>query len=157
MIAHYFGRVLMVIILSMSLSSAFAQPVNPGVRLDSVAGYWTTIDDKTGKVRSIIRLWESHGVTYGRIEKIFKQPGDTGVCSTCPGQFRNKPILGLTIIWGLEKTGDHVWSGGEILDPHNGKVYRLMLTLANDGRSLRARGYIGFSLFGRTQNWYRRF
>ena len=157
MIAHSLIRVFVVLILSMSLSSAFAQPAKTSVRLDSVTGYWTTIDDKTGKVRSILHLWESHGVTYGRIEKIFQQPGDTGTCSSCPGQFRNKPILGLTIIWGLEKTGDRVWSGGEILDPHNGKEYRVMLTLANDGRSLRARGYIGFSVFGRTQTWYRRF
>ena len=156
MIAHSLIRVFVVLILSISLSSAFAEPAKTAVRLNSVAGDWNTIDDKTGKQRSIIQLWESHGVTYGRIEKIFKQPGDTGICSTCPGQFRNKPILGLTIIWGLEKTGEHVWSEGVILDPHNGKEYRLMLTLANDGRSLRARGYIGFSVFGRTQTWYRR-
>lgn len=157
MIAQHLCRVLISIMLSMSLSCAFAETTKPTARLDSVTGYWTTVDDKTGKVRSIMHLWENRGVIYGRIEKIFKQPGDTGICSKCPGQFRNKPILGLAIIWGLEKTGDHVWSGGQILDPHNGKVYRVMLTLANDGKSLRARGYIGFSLFGRTQNWYRHF
>ncbi len=157
MIVQHLCRVLISIMLSMSLSCAFAETTTPTVRLDSVSGYWTTVDDKTGKVRSIMHLWENRGVVYGRIEKIFKQPGDTGICSKCPGQFRNKPILGLAIIWGLEKTGDNIWSGGQILDPHNGKVYRVMLTLANDGKSLKARGYLGISLFGRTQNWYRHY
>ena len=157
MIAHSIVRVFVVLILSMSLSTAFAVPDKPPVSLNSVVGYWTTVDDKTGKVRSIMRLWENNGVVYGRIEKIFKEPGDKGICSKCPGQYRNKPILGLTIIWGLERTKNHVWSNGQILDPTNGKVYRVMLTLANDGRSLRARGYLGFSVLGRTQNWYRRF
>lgn len=157
MTAQSLNRVILAIILFLSMSSALgARDINRN-SLNSVVGYWTTIDDKTGKVRSIMHLYENNGLIYGRIEKIFRQPGDTGVCSKCPGQFRNRPILGLTIIWGLEKTGRNVWSEGEILDPTNGKIYRLMLTLADDGKALLARGYVGFSLFGRTQNWYRRF
>lgn len=157
MTAQYFTKLFISIMFFISLSSAFAKPADPIGHLDSVTGYWTTVDDKTGQVRSILQLWESRGVIYGRIEKIFKQPGDSGICSKCPGQFRNKPILGLTIIWGLEKTGSNIWSGGQILDPHNGKVYKIMLTLSKDGKSLLARGYLGFSIFGRTQNWYRHF
>ncbi len=157
MTAQYITKLFISILFFMSLSSAFAKPTAPSNHLNSVTGYWTTVDDKTGQVRSILQLWESRGVIYGRIEKIFKQPGDTGICSQCPGQFRNKPILGLTIIWGLKKTGNTIWSGGQILDPHTGKVYKIMLTLANDGKSLLARGYLGISLFGRTQNWYRHF
>lgn len=155
MTASYLSKLLISIIFLISFTTAFAKPVNTTAQLDSVSGYWTTVDDKTGKVRSILHLWESRGVTYGRIEKIFKQPGDVGICTKCPGQFRNKPILGLVIIWGLEKTGENIWSRGQILDPHNGKVYKIMLTLSKDGKSLLARGYLGISLFGRTQNWYR--
>ena len=155
MIAQCINRLLLATVLFLCVSNASAGPNTQDFR--SVVGYWTTVDDNTGKVRSIIRIWENHGVIYGRIEKVFKQPGDTGICSLCPGQFRNKPILGLTILWGLEKTGQNVWSGGEILDPKKGNIYRLILTLENQGRLIRARGYVGFSLFGRTQNWYRRF
>jgi uncharacterized protein (DUF2147 family) len=156
MLGKCFKGIVIGLFLVLSMSGVYAAPSKAVDYANSPAGLWTTIDDKTNQVRSIIRVWESNGVYYGRIEKIFKQPGDTGICSSCPGNFRNKPILGLTIIWGLKRTGDRVWSGGQILDPHNGKVYRVMLTLSNDGRSLRARGYIGFSVFGRTQNWYRR-
>lgn len=155
MIARYISRLFISIVLLTSLSSAFAKTARPAANLDSVTGYWTTIDDETGKVRSIMHIWESRGVIYGRIEKIFKQPGDTGICSKCPGRFRDKPILGLVILWGLEETGNNVWSGGQILDPHSGKVYRVTLTLSEDGKSLKVRGYIGISLFGRTQYWYR--
>lgn len=157
MTAQYLNKLILAMALLLSVSSTYAARDMNRASLNSVVGYWATVDDQTGKVRSIIHIYENNGVIYGRIEKIFKQPGDTGICSSCPGQFRNRPILGLTIIWGLEKTGPNVWSGGEILDPKSGKIYRLMLTLDDGGKVLLARGYVGFSLFGRTQNWYRRF
>jgi uncharacterized protein (DUF2147 family) len=156
MFGTYFKGIVAGLLLALSMSVAYGMPYRAANYANSPVGLWTTIDDKTNQVRSIIRIWESNGVYYGTLEKIFKQPGDTGICSSCKGSFKNKPILGLTIIWGLKRTSDRVWSGGQILDPHNGNVYRVMLTLSNDGRSLRARGYIGFSVFGRTQNWYRR-
>lgn len=155
MIARYISTLFISIVLLTSLSSAFAKTARPAANLDSVTGYWKTIDDETGKVRSIMHIWDSRGVIYGRIEKIFKQPGDTGICSKCPGRFRDKPILGLVILWGLEETGHNVWSGGQILDPHSGNVYSVTLTLSEDGKTLKVRGYIGMSLFGRTQYWYR--
>jgi uncharacterized protein (DUF2147 family) len=151
------NRVLIGIVLCIAFSSAFAQSPKHRVLQGSVTGYWTTVDDVTGKVRSVLQLWERNGVIYGRVSKIFKQPGDTGICSKCPGRFRNKPILGLMILWGLERTGDREWSGGQILDPKTGNIYRLVLFLSRDGRSLTARGYLGFRAFGRNQQWFRRF
>jgi uncharacterized protein (DUF2147 family) len=47
------------------------------------------------------------------------------------------------------------YQGGEILDPENGKVYRVKMNLQDRGRTLHVRGFIGFSLFGRTQIWIR--
>lgn len=120
------------------------------------AGTWTTIDDKTKRERSIVRIWESNGVVYGRIVKVFKQPGDTGFCQNCPGEFKDKPTKGLRLLWGLRKTGERTWDGGRIIDPKIGKIYRAKITVSPDGKKLFVRGYIGFSLLGRTQTWLRR-
>lgn len=122
----------------------------------NVTGNWATIDDETGKARSIVSIYESRGTIYGRITKVFPQPGDTGFCRNCPGAFKDKPVQGLRFMWGLRQTGDRTWSGGHILDPKKGKIYRVKLTLSRDGRALDVRGYIGVSLLGRTQTWHRR-
>jgi uncharacterized protein (DUF2147 family) len=119
----------------------------------SPAGKWTTIDDKTGVKRSIAELSVSGGTLSGRIVKVFPQPGDTGICSKCPGAFKDKKIAGINFIWGLKDQGNGVWSGGHILDPKTGKIYKLKLTV--EGNKLLVRGYIGMSILGRTQTWVR--
>jgi uncharacterized protein (DUF2147 family) len=62
----------------------------------------------------------------------------------------------MTIVRNLrkEKSGE-TWSGGDILDPNNGKVYRAQITPSADNKTLAVRGYIGSPLFGRTQVWQR--
>ncbi|WP_367605887.1 DUF2147 domain-containing protein [Legionella sp. W05-934-2] len=119
----------------------------------SPTGTWTTIDDKTGKKRAVVSVSESGGVLSGTIIKVYKQPGDTGYCKKCPGQFKDKKVQGLTFLWGLKKEGSNVWGGGQILDPKNGKIYRAKVTLK--GNKLYVRGYVGVSLLGRTQVWVR--
>lgn len=119
----------------------------------SPVGTWTTIDDKTGKKRAVVYISERGGKLYGTIQRTYKQAGDTGVCSKCPGRFKNKKIQGLTFLWGLKKSGQNSWTGGSILDPKNGKIYRAKATLK--GNRLYVRGYIGVSLLGRTQVWVR--
>jgi len=122
----------------------------------SPAGVWKSIDDKTKKERSIIRINEDNGEFKGAVEKIFDRPGDdpAHLCKECKGERKDKPIIGMTILWGLKKDGD-IWAGGEILDPHNGKIYRCKMTLSDDGKSLNVRGFIGISLIGRSQIWWR--
>jgi uncharacterized protein (DUF2147 family) len=122
----------------------------------SPVGLWRSIDDKTGKERSLIRIVESGGALAGKVEKIFDQPGDdlSHLCKKCEGQRKDQPVIGMTILWGLKKNGDE-YSGGEILDPNNGKIYRSKLQLREGGRKLEVRGYIGVSLFGRSQTWLR--
>lgn len=122
----------------------------------SPAGTWISIDDKTNKPRSVIVIKESNGNLTGTIRKVFKQPGDTGICSKCPGKFKGKPIQGLTILWGFKKKDDFYWKSGQILDPKNGKIYSSYIKLSKDGKRLKVRGYLGISLLGRTQTWYRR-
>lgn len=119
-------------------------------------GVWTTIDDETGKKRSIVRIAEVNGELQGVVEQIFDQPGDDPkhLCDKCKGERKDKPIVGMTILWGLKQHGRE-WSGGEILDPKKGKLYRCKLTPSEDGRQLNVRGFIGVSLIGRSQIWHR--
>lgn len=119
-------------------------------------GVWKTIDDETGKERSIVRITEMNGELQGVVEQIFDQPGDDPkhLCDKCKGDRKDKPIVGMTILWGLKHKGNE-WSGGEILDPKKGKIYRCKLTPSEDGQQLNVRGFIGVSLIGRTQTWHR--
>jgi uncharacterized protein (DUF2147 family) len=122
----------------------------------SPVGVWRTIDDKTGKERSIVRIHEVNGELQGVVEKLFDFPGDDPkhLCTDCKDERKDKPIVGMTILWGLKKNGDS-WSGGEILDPKNGKIYRCKLTPSADDKTLDVRGYYGVSLIGRSQTWHR--
>ena len=119
-------------------------------------GTWRSIDDKTRKERSIIRITEESGELKGVVEKIFDQPDDdpAHLCKECRAERKDKPIVGMTILWGLKKDGDQ-YSGGEILDPKNGKIYRAKMKLVDNGAKLEVRGFIGVSLFGRSQTWVR--
>lgn len=120
----------------------------------SPEGRWITIDDKTGEKRAVVKLALSGSTLNGRIVKVYPQKGDTGICSKCPGQFKDKPIKGIAFIWGLTKEKDHdVWSGGSILDPKTGKIYRAKVSFNHS--KLNVRGYIGISAIGRTQTWIR--
>lgn len=136
-------------VLVLLAGNAFADTKSP-------VGVWRSIDDTTKKERSIIRITEVNGEFSGVVEQLFDQPGDdpAHLCKECKGERKDKPIIGMTILWGLKKDGD-IWAGGEILDPHNGKTYRCKMALSNDGKSLNVRGFIGISLLGRSQIWLR--
>lgn len=123
----------------------------------SPVGYWKTIDDVSGKPKSIVKITKnSHQELAGQVVKIFPKPGESQnkLCEACTGDKHNKPIVGMVILTGLKFQGDE-WSGGEILDPKTGKVYKCTLKVASDGSTLSMHGYIGITLFGRTQTWIR--
>jgi uncharacterized protein (DUF2147 family) len=126
---------------------AFAQGAS------SPIGLWKSVDDETGKAKSLIRIVEKDGVVVGRVEKILTDKTDAK-CDKCSDDRKDKPVQGMTIITGMKKDGDG-WGGGEILDPNNGKVYRSQMKLVDDGRKLEVRGYIGVPMLGRTQTWIR--
>ena len=119
----------------------------------SVEGRWTTIDDKTGEKRAVIYLFTKENTLYGVIEKVYPRPGDTGICSECPGEFKDKPIHGLQIVWGLKEKSDGSWDDGHILDAKSGKIYRTQMSVKNE--QLSVRGYVGIPMLGRTQLWVR--
>jgi uncharacterized protein (DUF2147 family) len=119
----------------------------------TIFGRWITIDDETGNKKGIVEIFEENGKVYGRIIEILEPEHRKRKCNKCEGVNKDKPILGLTIIKGLTKKGD-TYDGGEIIDPKNGKTYRCKITL--DGKDkLIVRGYLGISLFGRSQVWIR--
>ncbi|HKJ06719.1 MAG TPA: DUF2147 domain-containing protein [Flavobacteriaceae bacterium] len=119
----------------------------------SIFGKWKTIDDETGKEKSIVKIYEKDGKAYAQIQELL-EPGKKGkVCDKCKGAKKNKPIEGMVIIDGLSKDDDE-WNGGTILDPKTGKEYKCYITLVEDDK-LKVRGFIGFSLIGRTQYWHR--
>ena len=119
----------------------------------SITGKWKTIDDETGKAKSIIEIYEKSGKIYGKVVEILDASRTKELCQDCPGEDSRKPIMGLNVIKGLKKDGDE-YSGGQILDPKNGKLYKCLIVLESQDK-LKVRGYIGFSLLGRTQYWYR--
>jgi uncharacterized protein (DUF2147 family) len=120
----------------------------------SPVGLWKTIDDATGEAKSVIKVWEKDGAVYGTVVKLIDPSEPDPVCDKCEGKLRNKPILGMTIMRGLRPDGDE-WGGGTILDPENGKTYKVLIQVVEGGRRLKVRGYIGISLLGRTQHWVR--
>ena len=118
-------------------------------------GLWQTIDDKTGKPRSLVRISDSgQGVLIGRIEKVLNATVAVPVCEKCDGDQKNRPIEGLQILSGL-KPYDGYWADGRILNPEDGKTYNVKATPVDGGRKLEMRGYIGLPVFGRTQTWIR--
>jgi uncharacterized protein (DUF2147 family) len=119
----------------------------------TVIGKWKTIDDETGKAKSIVEIYEKSGKIYGKVVDILEVENKYRVCSNCSGDDKNKPILGMIVIKGLSKEGAQ-YTNGKILDPKNGKLYKCFITLETKDK-LKVRGYIGISLFGRTQYWYR--
>ena len=120
----------------------------------SPAGQWQTYDEDTGAKKAIVQITQlQSGELIGKIVKLIEKPGAT--CKKCSGNKKDKPIEGMTIFWGLRPDGDNEWDDGEILDPHNGKTYSLKAELSDDGSTLELRGYLGFSLLGRTQTWKR--
>lgn len=112
--------------------------------LSSVTGYWKTIDDETGKAKSIVHIYEQNGVIKGKIVKLIENPD--AKCTKCKGSLKNKPVVGMNIIWGVKKLGE---KSGKILNPKNGKIYTLKLW--RSGSNLMVRGYIAF--FYKTQKW----
>jgi uncharacterized protein (DUF2147 family) len=120
----------------------------------SPVGRWKTVDDATGKVKSIVQIREENGKLYGTIEELFDPPVPHPTCYLCSGALKDRPLVGLQILSGFVQDG-HQWSGGQVLDPESGKIYSASLALEDGGRKLRLRGYIGVPVLGRTEHWLR--
>lgn len=122
----------------------------------SPVGLWQSIDDATGKPRAEIRITETAGVLTGRIERSLlpTPPGVVLLCTLCPDERKDMPLIGLKIIRQMKPVGDtQTWEGGNILDPDKGKIFTAQLRLQDGAKKLQVRGFIG--PFFRNQTWIR--
>jgi uncharacterized protein (DUF2147 family) len=112
------------------------------VMADGFTGLWATVDDETKEKKSVVRIYQHEGKYFGRIVELFK---NKEAKAKLPGEPK---ILGLDIIWNMEKDGKNL-EDGKILDPKKGKVYSCEIW--RDGKNLIVRGKIAF--LGRNQTW----
>jgi uncharacterized protein (DUF2147 family) len=134
-------------LLLIAPAGALAQSASP-------VGMWRTFDDRTGKERGLVRIYEANGRLYGNVEATIDPAEAKRTCTKCEDDRKDRPLIGLNIIRGLHRDGD-AWDGGTILDPGTGEVYRCSIHLEDGGRRLVVRGYLGISLLGRSQTWVR--
>ena len=134
-------------LLGLSALANAADPLNGTV--------WKTIDDKTKQPKATVRFTEQkNGTLTASIQSILT-PGEENACTKCEGPYHNKSLKGLTIVRGLKNTGGTSYDGGSILDPQTGKTYKLKGKLADGGKKLELRGFIGVAALGRNQTWIR--
>ncbi len=143
------------LVISLLLVTGAAMATN-----NTPVGTWRQIDG-TGKTRSIIEIAQTNGELTGTIKEVLNRSpkgiardGTPPMCTQCNGAFKNKPMIGMVNMWGIKKDGD-VWDGGKILNPADGKTYKVRLSLTDNGQKLDVRGYIGVPLMGQSQTWER--
>ncbi len=123
-----------------------------GYAQSPVINKWKTIDDQTGKEKSVVEIFEKDGKVYGKIIRLFLDINEEQdpICLACDKEDdRHKmKIMGMEIIRDLKKS-DNEYAEGTILDPENGNVYRCKIWVENN--QLKVRGYLG--PFYRTQTW----
>ena len=134
-------------LLGLSALANAADPLNGTV--------WKTIDDKTKQPKATVKFTEQkNGTLTASIQSILT-PGEENACTKCEGPYHNKSLKGLTIVRGLKNTGGTSYDGGSILDPQSGKTYKLKGKLADGGKKLELRGFVGVAALGRNQTWVR--
>ncbi len=118
-----------------------------------IIGKWKTIDDRTGKHRSIVEVYKKGDLLFGKIKRILNESERGELCVKCKGKDHNQPIEGMIILRSLEKKGNK-YEDGTILDPENGKTYDCKIWIdKKDLNILNVRGYVSFLY--RTQKWIR--
>src|SRR5258706_2869218 len=139
-------------VVAMLICSALATPLHAE---PSVVGLWEQSDEH-GRVQAWFNFFEKNGVYVGAIAKAFPAPGEKSedVCTKCPGDQKDAPLIGLVIVNGMQREGLS-YENGTILDPRDGSVYRAAMELSRDGRRLTVRGYLGVKLLGQSQVWRR--
>ena len=115
-----------------------------------IEGKWKTIDDETGKAKSIVEIWKKpDGKYYGKINQLLLKPENNN-CVKCSDDRKNKPLVGLEIIRGLKKDGKE-FTGGTITNPKDGKSYKT--AIVREGNTLKVKALI-MGIAVKTQTWH---
>ena len=121
---------------------------------EAVVGTWLN-----GTKKGQIQVYKQGGTFFGKLVRL-TEPNDpatgkpkTDIRNADPAR-RNRPLLNLPLMYNFKYDGGNVWSDGKIYDPESGKEYNCKMTL-KDPNTLEVRGYVGISLFGKTQVWTR--
>ncbi len=139
-------KFLTILIFFLMSNVAFANDPHP-------AGLWKTFDDK-GKATGHVKITENQGIYTGVIEKGLPTDKENKFCTLCKDERKDQNLIGMTVIKNVKAKAES-YEGTEILDPFSGNTYRVKLSLKEAGKKLEVRGFIGISLFGRTQVWER--
>jgi uncharacterized protein (DUF2147 family) len=157
------GRVLLALLILSAAAGglsvpAVAQHLSTTIQQPTAEGLWEQIDEKTGKTESWFRIYKKGDSYEGQLVKIFPKAGeDTSKdrrCEKCGGENKNAPLLGMALIKGMKRNG-LAYEHGSVTDPRDGSVYRALMNLRPDNKTMEMRGYLGISLFGRSQIWKR--
>ncbi len=120
----------------------------------TVFGKWKTIDDRTGKPKAIINIYEKNGLMYGNVVKILEEGKEDALCTKCDGELKDKPVLGMTIIEAAKENDQGEWKGKKLFDPQQAMTFRCKIWLnPKNSNELKVRGYLAFIY--RTQTWLR--
>lgn len=133
-------------LISLSLSS-FAK-----FEADDLIGFWLS-----KKENGVVEIYKKDGKYEGKLvwaKDIYEGKPDVEFDKNNPDKSkRGRPLIGLVMLEGFKFDGSE-WSGGTIYDPEVGKTYKAYMKL-KDKNTMKLRGYIGISLFGRTEVWTR--
>ncbi len=139
------SKILATFVVTLMVSCAYGQ---------TVFGKWKTIDDRTGKPKAIIDIYEKEGAMYGKVVKILEKGKENSVCSKCDGDLKDKPVVGMTIIKNAKEKEKGVYKGNTLFDPEQAMTFRCKIWLNPDNSDeLKVRGYLAFIY--RTQTWKR--
>ena len=139
--------------ISLIIILHFSVRVFSQTKADDIIGIWLT----NGKEPAKIQIYKSANKYYGK-NIWLKNPTENGthrIDANNPDKTkRGNPIIGLIILTGFKFDGDDEWKAGDIYDPESGKTYSSYIYL-KDKNTIKVRGYVGISLFGRTETWTR--
>jgi uncharacterized protein (DUF2147 family) len=133
-----------------SVAAARAQQLSP--KLLNAVGHWQIVNSD-GTPGGKADTYLANGKLFGRVTEVRPGRNSRDVCDKCSGEYKNKLILGMVIMRNFHPDGDD-WVDGTVVDPENGKEYKGKIWAVGQDK-LGMRGFIGISLFGRTETWVR--